>query len=275
MTNCKNCKATLSDDSDYCNKCGARVIRNRLTFGNLFSHFSEEFLNYDNKLLQTIIALFTKPEDVIRSYISGTRKKYVNVINYYAIAITIGGLQFFILQKFFPEAMDMSTISVKGTEESNNAVLEFMKEYSSIAMMLNVPIYALMSKLAFIGEKKYRYNYTEHLVIFMYLLAQTSFMGFLVTVIGAASGLSLGAMSFISMPMLFIYIGYCLKRIFNLDWTNFIMRSLIFICILIALIVLIAIVMGIVMYMNGDFQKMVETQKATAEASRAIKDSIN
>jgi len=53
------------------------------------------------------------------------------------------------------------------------------------------------------------------------------------------------------------------------------MRALIFICILIALIVLIAIVMGIIMYLNGDFQKMVETQKAAAEASRAIKDSIN
>ena len=65
------------------------------------------------------------------------------------------------------------------------------------------------------------------------------------------------------------------KRILNLDWTNFLMRALIFICILIALIVLIAIVMGIIMYLNGDFQKMVETQKAAAEASRAIKDSIN
>ena len=232
-------------------------------------------MNYDNKLLQTVIALFTKPEAVIRSYISGTRKKYVNVINYYAIAITIAGLQFFILQKFFVEAMDMSSISIKGSEESNDAVLEFMKEYSSIAMMLNVPIYALMSKLAFIGEKKYKYNYTEHLVIFMYLLAQLSFIGFVTTLIGAFSGLSLGSISFISIPITFIYIWYCLKRIFNLDWTNFLMRALIFICILIALIVLIAIVMGIIMYLNGDFQKMVETQKAAAEASRAIKDSIN
>jgi hypothetical protein len=171
--------------------------------------------------------------------------------------------------------MDMSTVSIKGTEESNDAVLEFMKEYSSIAMMLNVPIYALMSKLAFIAEKKYRYNYTEHLVIFMYLLAQLSFVGFVTTLIGAFSGLSLGTISFISIPIIFIYIGYCLKRILNLDWTNFLMRALIFICILIALIVLIAIVIGVIMYLNGDFQNMNEAQKAAAEASRAIKDSIN
>ncbi len=171
--------------------------------------------------------------------------------------------------------MDMSSISIKGSEESNDAVLEFMKEYSSIAMMLNVPIYALMSKLAFIGKKKYWYNYTEHLVIFMYLLAQLSFVGFVTTLIGAFSGLSLGTISFISIPIIFIYIGYCLKRILNLDWTNFLMGALFFICMLIALIVIVAIVIGVIMYLNGDFQKMVETQKAAAEASRAIKDNIN
>ena len=84
--NCKNCDANLNQNSDYCNNCGAKVIRNRLTIKTLFSHFSEQFLNYDNKFLQTFIHLFTKPEDVIGSYINGTRKKYVNVISYFAIA---------------------------------------------------------------------------------------------------------------------------------------------------------------------------------------------
>lgn len=53
--NCKNCKTSLSDESDYCNSCGGKIIRNRLTIRNLFEHFSEEFLNYDNKLFQTFI----------------------------------------------------------------------------------------------------------------------------------------------------------------------------------------------------------------------------
>jgi uncharacterized membrane protein len=53
------------------------------------------------------------------------------------------------------------------------------------------------------------------------------------------------------------------------------MGALFFICMLIALIVIVAIVICVIMYLNGDFQKMVETQKAAAEASRAIKDNIN
>ncbi|GGI58196.1 DUF3667 domain-containing protein [Winogradskyella haliclonae] len=275
MSTCKNCQNQLTPDSDYCNKCGARVIRNRLTFGNLFTHFSEEFLNYDNKLLQTFIALFAKPEAVIRSYISGTRKKYVNVISYFAIAITIAGIQLFILQRFFPEAMSMDSISTEATKEFNLKILEFIQDYQSIAMMLNVPIYALVSKLVFIGEKKFKYNYTEHLVIYMYLLAQLSAIGTVIIVTAAAFDLSLGTTSLILSPIQFIYIGYALKRIFNLDWTNFIMRTLIFICALIAFTVIASIVTGVLMYFNGDFQKMIEAQKAANEAARTVKDTIN
>ncbi|SHH31369.1 DUF3667 domain-containing protein [Winogradskyella jejuensis] len=273
--NCKNCKIELIPDSDYCNKCGARVIRNRLTFGNLFSHFSEEFLNYDNKLLQTFISLLTKPEAVIRSYISGTRKKYVNVISYYALAITIAGLQFYILQKFFPDALNMEAISTEATAASNTEVLNFVTEYQSIAMILNVPIYALMSIIVFIGEKKFRYNYTEHLVIYMYLLAQLSIIGFFIVIISAMCGLSFGQVSFISGPLLLIYIGYSLKRIFNLDWLNFIMRTLIFICVLIVFGIIASIIMFGVMYFNGDFEKMVEAQRKAIEAQKVLKDTIN
>ena len=79
--NCKNCHTELSEHDDYCRNCGARIIRNRLTFRNLFEHLSETFFNYDNKLLRTLIDLIKKPEDVIVGYINGVRKKYVNPIS--------------------------------------------------------------------------------------------------------------------------------------------------------------------------------------------------
>lgn len=266
--NCKNCKKDLIDDSDYCNKCGARIIRNRLTFGNLFSHFSEEFLNYDNKLLQTYIALFTKPEAVVRSYITGTRKKYVNVISYFAIAITLSGLQLFLLQKFLPEALDFSSLSQPGTEIFNSLVFDFIQEYQPIAMMLNVPVYALISRLVFIKEKKFRYNYTEHLVIFMYILAQISIISVFLTLIGASFGLSIGLMSMILGPIQLIYSGYSLKRIFNLDWPNFILRTLIFIGVLIVLTVIFLVVFGIVAYNTGFLNEMIDAQKQAIEAAK-------
>ena len=77
---CKNCKGLISLSISYCPNCGAKIIKNRLTVKNLFGSFVAQFLNYDNKFLQTFISLFTKPEKVIGSYINGTRKKYVNVL---------------------------------------------------------------------------------------------------------------------------------------------------------------------------------------------------
>ncbi len=61
---CKNCHTELEEYDDYFKNCGGKVIRNRLTFKNLFEHISETFFNYDNTLLKTFITLFRKPEAV-------------------------------------------------------------------------------------------------------------------------------------------------------------------------------------------------------------------
>src|SRR5690606_26236828 len=139
---------------DYCGSCGGKVIRNRLTIKNLFADFSQQFLNYDNTFLKTFIALFKKPEDVIGGYINGTRKKYVNAITYFAIALTLSGLQIFILNKFFPEVMNLKSMSLEGMEDMQQDNMAFMQEYQSILYMLMVPVYALISKFVFLKFKK-------------------------------------------------------------------------------------------------------------------------
>jgi hypothetical protein len=110
--NCKNCHTELISDSDFCNRCGSKVIRNRLTFKNLFEHFSDTFFNYDNKLLRTFIDLFIRPEVVIGGYIDGIRKRYVNPISYFGLAITFSGLYLLILNKFYPEALDFLKLTL-------------------------------------------------------------------------------------------------------------------------------------------------------------------
>jgi hypothetical protein len=77
--NCKNCQTALSVESDFCYKCGGKVIRNRLTVKNLFNYFLESFFNYDNKFFQTITNLITNPKDVIDRYVNGTRKSILSL----------------------------------------------------------------------------------------------------------------------------------------------------------------------------------------------------
>jgi hypothetical protein len=257
---CKNCHTELDETNSFCPECGAKVIRNRLTIKNLFQHFSEQFLNYDNKFLQTFISLFNKPEDVIGGYIKGTRKKYVNVISYFAIALTLSGLQMFILSKFFPEAIDVSNMSTEGTEEFQKRNMQFVQEYQSIIMMLYVPIYALMSKIVFFNIKKY--NYTEHLVIYMYLLAQATIISSIITIIAVNLGQNIGTIGLgFVIPFQILYSAYCLKRLFKLSILGITLRTLFFLLVLSIFFILFSIAMVAGIYIFGDIEMLRNTQQ--------------
>ena len=261
--NCKNCHTELEEQDDYCKSCGGKVIRNRLTIKNLFAHFSETFFNYDNTLLQTFISLFTKPEVVIGSYINGTRKKYVNVISYFALAITISGFQLLIVNKYFPEIYDFSIESMKGQAEFQRKNMAFIQEYQSIVMMLYVPIYAFMAKIVFFNLKKY--NYTELLVVFMYIQAQTSISGALLVLVLALVGLSSNIIGIAMIPLMILYAAYCLKRLYNLNLLDIIVRTLLFIVVLGVVFIIITMIMVGIMFLNGDLQEMFEAGKKAAE----------
>ena len=262
---CKNCELSIQTLHNYCPHCGAKIIRNRLTIKALFSHFTEEFLNYDNKFLKTFLHLFSKPEDVIGCYINGTRKKYANIISYFAIAITITGLQLYLLNKYFPGLVDISSITVDGQEEFAKNNFEFSQEYQSILMMISVPIYAIISKIVFFNIKTY--NYTEHLVMFMYIFSQMAIFGALFQIICAVFGISLGTSSIIFLPLQILYSAYCLKRLFNLSLKRIILKMLLFLVILSIAMVIFSILFLIVMYFNGSLQEMIDTQRALKEAS--------
>ncbi|MGJ8593949.1 MAG: DUF3667 domain-containing protein [Aquaticitalea sp.] len=258
---CKNCHSTLSENASYCYDCGGKVIRNRLTLRNLFEHLSETFLNYDNKFLQTFIGLFRKPEYVIGTYINGTRKRYVNVVSYFAIAITLSGLQLYILNKFFPDALDISTLDTSGSDmlkESN--FMAILQEYQSIIMMLYVPLYAIISRVVFLNKKTY--NYTEQLVIYMYIQAQTSISAAIILTLLVMVGFNYFALSYFYIAAMVLYSAYCLKRLYQLTTSEIILKTLIFGLIIGALMVLIVIIMFAVMFMNGSIQEVYEAGKA-------------
>lgn len=262
--NCKNCQTLLTVDSDYCYSCGGKVIRNRLTIRNLFSHFTETFFNFDNKFFQTFFGLFRKPEDVIGCYIEGTRKKYVDVVSYFALAITISGLQVFILNKFFPEAMDMSKYPTQaGSATQNNDVMEFVQEYQAIIMMLYVPIYAIISRIVFLNKKTY--NYTEQLVIYMYIQAQVSIAGAFIMTSLVILGFNYFSITFPFIAAMIAYAAYCLKKLYTLNISEIILKTLIFLLILGFLFVIMSIIVGAFMVINaGGFQEFIEARKGVS-----------
>jgi len=258
---CKNCERPLDSSSNYCAYCGAKIIRKRLTFKNLLAHFSEQFFNYDNKFLQTLIDLIKKPEFVINGYISGVRKKYVNPISYFAIAITIVGLQMFVISKFFPESLDVSALSVGGNEEQTNAFLNNIMEYQSILFMINIPLYAFISWIVFLTSKKY--NYTEHLVLFLYTVAQTTFILFVPQLVLVVLGKTLGDISPILLILQILYTSFCYKRVFNLSTKGIILRSLLFLVVMAISFVIFSILFALIsIQIYGGVEEFINAQKA-------------
>ena len=257
---CKNCELNLHTHHNYCPDCGAKVIRNRLTIKALFSHFSEQFLNYDNKFLQTFIQLFTQPEVVIGCYINGTRKKYVNVISYFALALTLSGFQLYVVNKYFPELMNIDFMAQPGTEEMQQQNMNFVQEYQSILYMLIVPVYAIVSKIVFFNYKQH--NYTEHLVINMYLAAQLSIVSSILIIITSILGMNYGVIGLLTLPFQIIFSAYCFKRIYNLSFQSIILKTLIFLIILIFLFVAFSILLATKMYFDGTFEEIRAAQEA-------------
>ena len=60
--------------------------------------------------MHIFIQLFKQPEDVIVGYIKGVRKKYINPISFFGLALTLSGLSIFILKKFYIQHLDFSTL---------------------------------------------------------------------------------------------------------------------------------------------------------------------
>ncbi|WP_394970478.1 DUF3667 domain-containing protein [uncultured Croceitalea sp.] len=168
---CKTCENSLRSDFSYCPNCGGKIIRNRLTLKNIWQDLKFQVFDLDNTLFKTIKHLFTKPEVVIESFISGARKKYMNPISFFAIAITLSGVLFFVLRDIYHINLTESSFNPENASTPN---MDFVIDYQAIISYLLIPVYALMTWILFLDKRKL--NYTEHLITNAYTTGQISFV---------------------------------------------------------------------------------------------------
>lgn len=270
--NCKNCNTNLSQESDYCFNCGGKVIHNRLTLKNLAQHLGETFFNYDNKLFKTIICLIKAPEEVIDSYVQGIRKRYINPISFFGISLTLTGFSIFIIRKFYKNALDASQFlnnseiySNKASQDIMASSTDFSLEYSSLIYASMIPIFALISWVIFHNK---RYNFTEHLVTYMYSMSLYSItsviLGLLVLLISPDFYLTFGMYLYL---VALLYHCYLLKRLFEMNLKEIILKTFLFLILFFVVFVGLTlgagIVMAIIMNSNGELETLNEVQNAT------------
>lgn len=276
---CKNCAISLDPNANFCQDCGAKVIRNRLTFGSLFTEIRERIFNLDsNKPLHTFLDLFLRPEKVIDGYIKGVRKRYINPFGYLTIAITVFGAFLF----FFSEEYSAAMSSISSASENAGPQAELSQKindnvlkYQSFIFFLFVPFLALISKIVFLKNKKY--NYVEHIIINTYGQSHISLAS---TILYFATVWNESAFSAVTLSITFInvlYFAYMLKRLFGLSFVGIILKTLLFIVILIPFFIMITIVVWVLLIITGtvSIQDLIDAEKAKQGVSYIASSVIN
>lgn len=259
--NCKNCNITLKNSQNFCDECGAKVIRNRLTPKVLANQINEQFISIDNKFLKTFYTLFKKPENIIDTYINGTRKRFVGVVTYYAIALTVLGFQMFLLKNFFIEFLESkNNFFTKSLpkESHNNAPFSqypnILNDLQGVMFSILMPLIAVGMWIIYLDKKKY--NYTEHIVVNLYTTAQTIYVSFIFYLLMAVFNISDFLMAaLILSPLTIIYGAYVYKRLYKISFINAFLRYIAaYVIYVIVFIIIFAIISAVVfayLFANG------------------------
>ncbi|WP_179320947.1 DUF3667 domain-containing protein [Winogradskyella helgolandensis] len=260
--NCKNCNNTLKESQKFCDECGAKIIQNRLKPKVLAQQVNAQFISIDNKFLRTFIDLFKQPETVIIGYIDGTRKKYIDVLQYFAISLTLAGIQVFLITTFFKEALEFSpefiTTIENMPEQDINPMASFnpdiFTKYQGLIYILGVPVSALATWLVYYLFGNKRFNFTEHLVLNLYYSAQIIIITAVFSILFLVTGMNyLIVSSLLGLPT-FIYLGYVLKKIFKEDFWNTIAKFLIVMAFYVVIYFIIILIAAIVLFFSGYFK---------------------
>lgn len=249
--NCKNCNHHLTDEDLFCSQCSAPKKVNRLTVKSIFQEFSERYFSFDNKFLITCFTLLKTPELVVNGYINGLRIRYINPISFLFVAVTLSGIQVYLLKNGFIE-FNIEMVSV------NEEKIPFdMKEYydwifdrQSLLMFLTMPFLALISKLVFL--KNMNLNYAEHNLIYFYTYSLATIFSLLFLLpFFLIMHLDFIHYSYASFIILFCYHIFALKRIFNLTGKQIFIKSLLFLLVtsLVYFLFIILVIIGFLIYM--------------------------
>ncbi|MEY8848264.1 DUF3667 domain-containing protein [Psychroserpens sp. XS_ASV72] len=249
--NCKNCDTALSKLINYCPICGAKIVRKRLTLKNISADVTQQFLNIDNKFLKTFTHLFTNPGHVINSFIDGTRKKYINVIQYFAIALTLVGIQVFLMNTFFEEAFEIDYDFLKDIEKNpnqkNNPFGDFdfkeFNNYQSLVYTLTVPLTTLGTWITYFILGIRRLNFTEHLVLNLYYSAQIIIITAISSILFLCFGFDYLLISTAISILTFGYLFYVLKSVFKTSFWETVIHFLVF-CVMYAVVIFIVMILA-------------------------------
>ncbi|MFB9079044.1 DUF3667 domain-containing protein [Flavobacterium procerum] len=211
MTNeyCLNCEQKIAEN--FCSNCGQSTHTHRYSLQHFFVHdFIHGIFHFDSGFFYTIKELFTRPGHSIREFIQGKRVKHFNFFATVIILLTIN---------YFLSKWTKTELTEVFNKESVSGLSKVIKGYSKFATFLVIPINALLSFFIF---RKSQQNYTENLVLNIYLLSGIiSFRAFLyLTMIATNDVEVIRTINLIVVFLIFAYTAIFFYQYFSVYSSN-------------------------------------------------------
>src|SRR5687767_3785518 len=124
---CLNCGAPLS--GEFCARCGQKVPHTDLTLREFLHETTEQLVNWDGKIPQTLKTLLIKPGALTRDFLEGRRARWLLPLRVYLIC----SIAFFVGKPIVEsvtnhQAREMAEISITNSDGSTTLTPEATAE---------------------------------------------------------------------------------------------------------------------------------------------------
>ncbi|RZL66692.1 MAG: DUF3667 domain-containing protein [Pedobacter sp.] len=162
--NCTHCNQLITEN--FCSNCGQKKYK-RIDRKYLWEELQYTIFHTNKGLLYSIKNIIKNPGKTARAFIDGDRVNHYKPI---LLVFLLSGISAFISYKIIGLNEMMGTFydQEKLNSPFMNDYMSFISSYNSIFMLLLLPCFALMTKLAF---RKWGQNYYEHVVMNAYILS--------------------------------------------------------------------------------------------------------
>jgi hypothetical protein len=173
MEICRNCGKPVIVEGQFCHRCGAKIVRERLTRWGFFVQLGQTVFNTDSSIWWTVGHLCYAPGKVCRGYIEGVRKRYLRPVAYLFFVASLYGLTILLSDgevRYFHEDFALGFTSYdEGTGLSEEERARRLRPLALTFVLLSIPILSLISRLIY---RRVGFNFAEHLVINAYYMGQ-------------------------------------------------------------------------------------------------------
>ena len=175
----------------------------------------------------------------------------MNPISYLGIALTLSGLSIFLMRKFFWDDLILASIQTQdgADPETMEKIMGITFDFNSFLFLLYIPMLAIP---AFVIINKNKFNLSEYLLTFIYVMSHFSIVSFFVTMILLVFVPTIYMSTSMWMySLMFIYSLYVLQKMNRFKIPALILRSGLFAgVVLLGFVITITILMGVIL-MSG------------------------